>query len=389
MWTYEDNTHRAFVDLLGHNYTTLELPQVRAVLLRGIAWAGQRANVDEFCSPEELASLRYPPGGPSKPEEELAKLEVHPDFKATLVASEPLINKAIALDWDPSGRLWVAETPEYPNGRRGMRPDFAGAEWKDHGGLVAEPGKQSRPGQDRISILTDSKGTGTADQKTVFYEGLELVTGFCFYSDGVIVCAAPDILWLRDTKGTGKADKVVKLYTDLGTRDTHAVINNLRWGFDGWIYATHGYSSSDHVTSGDGTKDFGRIGSGVIRFKPDGSAIEQYSSKGGNTWGLAITPENRIIWTQPTSGDLLMQTLLPESVLARGKTGDTTSYKIITKSGRSFPADDLGAAGLPADRLGRLLHGGGGLRDLRWRHVASALVGQLLHRRADDQYRAS
>ena len=42
------------------------------------------------------------------------------------------------------------------------------------------------------------------------------------------------------------------------------------------------------MTSGDGSKHFGNIGSGVVRFKPDGSAIEQYSSKGGNTWGLCV-----------------------------------------------------------------------------------------------------
>ena len=57
------------------------------------------------------------------------------------MAAEPLINKPIALDWDARGRLWVAETPEYPNGRRGLRPDFeGGAEWLDHGGLVDKAG---------------------------------------------------------------------------------------------------------------------------------------------------------------------------------------------------------------------------------------------------------
>ena len=156
----------------------------------------------------------------------------------------------------------------------------------------AEPGEQKRPARDRICILIDTNGDGVMDKKEVFYEGLELVTGFVFYKDGVIASAAPDILWIRDTDGDGKADKVEKLYTGLGTGDTHAVINNPRWGWDGWIYATHGYSASDHVTSGDGQTDFGHIGSGVVRFKPDGSAIEQYSSKGGNTWGLKITTDN-------------------------------------------------------------------------------------------------
>ena len=43
------------------------LPQYRAVLLRGIAWAAHRENLDEFCKKEELDALTYPPGGPSRP----------------------------------------------------------------------------------------------------------------------------------------------------------------------------------------------------------------------------------------------------------------------------------------------------------------------------------
>ena len=127
MWTYErprTKPYRAFVTIPGHLYSTFELPQYRAILLRGIAWAAHRENLDEFCKKEELDKLTYPPGGPSRPADELAQLEVHPDFKMTLVASEPLITKPICLDWDPAGRLWVAESPEYPNGSAACGPDY-------------------------------------------------------------------------------------------------------------------------------------------------------------------------------------------------------------------------------------------------------------------------
>jgi len=258
MWTYERTAeggtqpYRAFVSIPGHLYGTFEKPNYRAILLRGIAWAGKRTNLDEFTKPEEISSLTYPEGGPQKPADTLVNLEIHPDFTLRLVAAEPLINKPMNFDWDPSGRLWVAETPEYPNGRRGMRPDYRGQEWKDHGGIDPTPGQQDRKAQDKISILTDTDGDGVMDKKEVFYEGLELVTGLVFYKDGVIVTQAPDILWLRDTDGDGKADKVQKLYTGLGTKDTHAVINNPRWGWDGWIYATHGYSASSEVKKREG-----------------------------------------------------------------------------------------------------------------------------------------
>ena len=336
MWTYEKDNHRSFVSLLGHNYKTFNLPQVRAVMLRGIAWAGKRANVDELCQPDELASLRYPEGGPTAPEKAAAKLEVHPDFNIQLVAAEPLINKPMNIDWDAAGRLWVAETPEYPNGRREPKAELKDTPWKDTGFRVRPPTKD-RPAIDRISILTDTDGDGRMDKKEIFYEGLELVTSFVLHKDGVIVSQAPDILWLRDVNGDGKAEKVEKLYTGLGIGDTHAVINNLRWGVDGWIYATHGYSSSAHVYNGDKSKDFGGIGSGVLRFKPDGSMIEMVSSKGGNTWGMEIASDGELFYTQPTSGDLLNHIVMSEGELSRGKVGSATSYKPVIKGQKSFP----------------------------------------------------
>ncbi len=335
MWTYEKDGHRAFVSIPGHHYKSFNLPHFRAVLLRAIAWTGKRY-VNSLCKQDELASLRYPEGGPTAPEKAGALLDLHPDFDLRLVAAEPLINKVINLDWDPSGRMWVAETPEYPNGRRGIRPDQTGNEWKDHGGLVAEAGRQDRPARDRISRLIDSNGDGMADKKEVFYEGLELITSFVFYRDGVIVSQAPDILWLRDTDGDGKADKVEKIYTGLGTSDTHAVINNLRWGLDGWIYATHGYSAGS-VRSGDGARQFGTIGSGVVRFRPDGSAFEQFCSKNGNTWGLDITSDDEVLFTQPTSNDLLNHVVLSEGVLSRGRVNNATSYKAVIRDRKSNP----------------------------------------------------
>ncbi len=359
MWAYEKDNYRAFVTLPGHLYSTFEKPFYRTILLRGIAWAGKRTNLDEFCKPEEIAALTYPEGGPQRPADTLKALEIHPDFKLTLVASEPLINKPMNFDWAPDGSLWVAETPEYPNGRRGMRPDYRGKEWKDHGGIDPAPGVQERKAIDKISRLTDTNGDGVMDKKEIFYEGLDLVTGLVFHKDGVIVTQAPDILWLRDTNADGKADKVEKLYGGLGTGDTHAVINNPRWGWDGWIYATHGYAGSDKVVNAKGDK-MPNIGSGVVRFKPDGSVIEQYSSKGGNTWGLTITGDNRVMWTQPTSGTLLNQVVLPEYVLARGKVGKTASFHTIIADQKSFsstPWEQL--AYVQIDRVGDFTAGAG------------------------------
>ncbi len=56
------------------------------------------------CKKEELGdALRYVDGGPTHPSKAAAKLEVHPDFNLTLVAAEPLIAKAMNIDWDERG----------------------------------------------------------------------------------------------------------------------------------------------------------------------------------------------------------------------------------------------------------------------------------------------
>ncbi|MEZ5385596.1 MAG: ThuA domain-containing protein [Prosthecobacter sp.] len=332
MWTYERSadtpvrsddagksarapvTYRAFTCIPGHWYKNFAHNGVRTAILRGIAWAGKRENVDEFCKPNELGdALRYVEGGCPSPKELPKALEVHPEFNLSLVAAEPLINNPMNIDWDEKGRLWVVETPEYPNGLRAENV----VAWMDSGSL--EPGKYDREPMDRVSILTDTDGDGVMDKKQVFADKIELATSSVFYKNGVIVCAAPDIWYFEDTNGDDKADKRTKLYTNLGTRDTHAVINNMRWGLDGWVYATHGYSSTDDATSGDGSKHFGPIGSGVVRFKPDGSAFEQYASRGGNTWGLDITTDGQVFYTQPTSGNHFIHVVLPEYVLAKGK----------------------------------------------------------------------
>ena len=306
---------------------------------------------------------------------------MHPEFDLTLVAAEPLIHKAMNLDWDEKGRLWVSETPEYPNGRRVPNTE----PWKDSGSL--RPAQRRAIRRTRISILSDTNGDGVMDRKHVFADKLELVTGFVFYRTGVIAATSPDIWYLEDTNGDEVADKRTKLYTGLGTTDTHAVINNLRWGLDGWVYATHGYSTAT-VTSPDGEKSFGRDGSGVVRFKPDGSAFEQYSSRGGNTWGLDITWDGQVFWTQPTSGTVFFHTVLPESVLAKGKLPGTTSWKGMITGQNTYPLMTWPEqAYVQIDLVGQFT-AAAGCADLRRRRVARQVALRLLHRRADAQHRA-
>jgi type 1 glutamine amidotransferase len=67
MWIYEKDPYRAFVCIPGHLYDTFEKPFFRAILLRGIAWAGKRPDADEFCTPLELTSLATPAASAAQP----------------------------------------------------------------------------------------------------------------------------------------------------------------------------------------------------------------------------------------------------------------------------------------------------------------------------------
>ena len=334
IWTYEktrpggSQAYRAFVSLPGHQYDVFNTPHYRAILMRGIAWAGRRASVDEFCLPVELASLKYPKGGPTAPENAMETLKVHPEFEISLVASEPLVEKVISLDWDPAGRLWVAETPEYPGGRTIRDVDRAIAR-QNHNSLSSYGMRQleDRAALDRVSWLEDTNGDGRMDKKRIFADkdhgvsgGIERVTSLVPYKDGVIIGHAPDITWLRDTDGDGVCDKIETIYTGFGNRDTHAVINNFRWGLDGWIYSAIGYSAGQPVSVATG-KDFGRVTAGIIRFKPDGSAVEQVVSGSCNTWGFDFAPDGELFYTTATCGEHFLHIVMPDPVLARGNVG--------------------------------------------------------------------
>lgn len=349
LWTYEktwpggSRPYRSIVSLPGHEYVSFQTPHYRAMVLRSIAWAGRRENADEFCKPEELASLKYPEGGPTAPEKAAAKINVHPEFEVGLVAAEPLLEKAISMDWDPNGRIWVAETPEYPGGRtinkndRPIAPVFV-----KNPGTTPQGDKEERPPRDRISWLEDTNGDGVMDKKHVFADGLELVTSLVFHRDGVIVAQAPDILWLRDKNGDGVCDMVegsekVTLFTGFGTFDTHAVINNFRWGMDGWVYGAVGYSAGT-PRSLDGKKEFGRITAGVIRFRPDGSAIEQYAAGSCNTWGFDFAPDGEVFYTTATCGEHFLHVVMPEKALARASVGGIRSSWVAPDHQKIFPA---------------------------------------------------
>ena len=191
-----------------------------------------------------------------------------PEFDISFYASEPNIINPIWLAFDHRGRLWIAETIDYPNEMQSI----------GHG-------------RDRLKIVEDTNGDGVADKFTVFADTLSVPTSFVFADGGVIVVHSGKMEWFKDNDGDDKADESRVIIEGWGTNDTHAAVSNLRYGFDNWIWGVVGYSG---FTGTVGGKEM-RFGQGIFRFKLDGSALEFIRSSNNNTWGLDFTEDNIVI----------------------------------------------------------------------------------------------
>ncbi len=188
----------------------------------------------------------------------MERTQVPADMTLRLFAAEPDIAKPIFMAWDERGRLWIAETRDYPHN-------------------VQPTGE----GNDSIKICEDTDGDGRADKFTVFADKLNIPTGFVFSQGGIVVAQAPRFLFLRDTNGDDRADERREIMTGWGINDTHAQANNLHYGIDNWLYGAVGYSGFRGNVGGREMQ----FAQGTYRFKPDGSALEFLHQFTNNTWG--------------------------------------------------------------------------------------------------------
>lgn len=201
------------------------------------------------------------------PEEEAETFVLPAGFEAQLVTSEPTIAKPMNLAFDDRDRLWITSSQEYP---------------------YAAPA--DRPGRDTIVILEDKDGDGHREHATTFADNLNIPIGLYPYQDGVICYSIPHIWFLRDTDGDGKADTREKLYGPMGfERDTHGMCNSFTRGFDGWLYACHGFNNHTTVAGTDGHQITMQSGN-IFRMRLDGSRVEHFTHGLVNPFGMTLTP---------------------------------------------------------------------------------------------------
>ena len=137
-------------------------------------------------------------------------------------------------------------------------------------------------------MLESTKGDGHFDKITTFADGLNIPSGIAVGHGGVWVADSPDILFLQDTKGTGKADKREVVVTGFGRADTHEVPNNLTWGPDGYLYGLNGVFNEAHIQQNG--HDF-RFTCALYRINPRTREFSLFCQGTSNPWGLAWDPE--------------------------------------------------------------------------------------------------
>src|SRR5262249_1588374 len=107
--------------------------------------------------------------------------------------------------------------------------------------------------------------------------------------DSALVYSIPGVWRLTDTQGSGKADQRTLVITGQAHDDTHGMTGSFIEGFDGWIYAVHGFRNASHLKGTDGST-LALTSGNTYRFHPDASHLEVHSNGQVNPFGLCFDP---------------------------------------------------------------------------------------------------
>ncbi len=146
-----------------------------ALILASPLAAGKGNDKGSRMDPVVPAEL-VPPSPFLTVDQALKSFQLAPGFVIEAVASEPLVEKPVCLDFDPAGRMWICEM-------LGYMPDI--------------DGKGEGTPMGRIVILEDTDGDGKADKRTVFLDKILLPRALAVFADGVLFADEHQLRWAR------------------------------------------------------------------------------------------------------------------------------------------------------------------------------------------------
>ncbi len=197
---------------------------------------------------------RYPDA--LSPDDALKALTVSEGYKVELFASEPFVYDPVTMEFDENGVCYVALMPDAP--------------------FAPKPGEE----KGQIRVLLDLNEDGLVDSSVVFADKLSEATSLLPWKGGILVTAAPDILYLKDTNGDFKADIREKLFTGFFKNNYETQISNLQFSIDNWIYANNRGQEGDITyipKPGDSSLN---VRGGDFRFRLDKDKFENETGPG-------------------------------------------------------------------------------------------------------------
>ena len=189
-------------------------------------------------------------------------------------AEEPQVVDPVAMCFDEEGRAYVVEMRDYPLGI-GAKHEAGGT----------------------VRLLVDLDGDGRVDRSTVFADRLSFATSITPWKGGVLVSAPPEIVYLKDTDGDGKADLREVWFSGFNLEVTDSNMSGLRWGLDNRIHGVNGGNGGDVVTVG-GAGGVLRLGNADFSFDPRQREIGRtFQTSGGfglafDDWGHSFSTYN-------------------------------------------------------------------------------------------------
>ena len=202
-----------------------------------------------------------PKVAPNRPEpvpylygdESLKHLSTPEGVKVEYIASEtefPELVNPVQMNFDTRGRLWVAAWPNYPE---------------------TTP---TTDVYDKLLVFDIDPETGKFTKCATFLDGLNCPTGFQLYKDGVLVMQSPDMWYVRDTDGDGKADWKERIVQGLDAADSHHETNSICYEPGGALYFSDGVFHRTNVeTLGGPVRN---VNGAIYRYEPRTSRFDRY-----------------------------------------------------------------------------------------------------------------